>query len=668
MPSPSESNAETINFSASVSGFINDGLLQVTISNPPVNAISASIREGLMQVLDMTETVDDIQALIISGAGKFFAAGADIKEFDLPPSEPTLPQVTARIEASSKPVIAAINGPALGGGCEIILACHYRIAAMTAKFGLPEVKLGLIPGAGGTQRLPRLTSLAVAVEMIGSGRTVAAAEALQCGLIDAIADIESLNTAARLAAKALLGKDLHRPMALAAPSDNADDAKAKILAKARGRTAPSEALRLVALAATLPAEQALAEERATFLRLRESDEARALRHVFFAEREAGRSDALAGITPRQVTTIGIAGTGLMGSGIAVAALAGGYQIIGYEQTEEAAKAGQARITALLEKQHQSGRLSKEALQQQLASFSVTHDIAQLSEADLVIEAVFDDLAVKSELFRRLDAVVREDTILATNTSYLNPDELALQISHPSRVVGMHFFSPAYIMRLLEVVDCAQTAPDVLATTLSVAKRLNKLSIICGVCEGFIGNRIFSAYRREAEFMLEQGALPEEIDAALEDYGFPMGLFAVCDMAGLEIAWAKRKRQAATRAHDTPYCPIPDRLCEAGRFGQKSGKGWYDYVNGKRKIDPDVTAIIAAVRAEKNIRPRSFTPDEIMGRLLQTMADEGTQLLSEGIAARASDVDLVLINGYGFPAHKGGPMFAAQHQNSKKREQ
>ena len=659
MHSPSDT-PQPISFSSAVTGVVQDGVLHLTLSNPPVNAISAAIREGLMQALDLTDKSVEIRALTLRGAGKFFAAGADIKEFDLPPSEPTLPQVTARIEASVKPVIAAINGAALGGGCEIILACHYRLAVEKAKFGLPEVKLGLVPGAGGTQRLPRLTGLDVAIDMIASGKTISAQDALQNGLIDEITTAENLTDAAQKAAQHHMGKDPRRTLTLSVLPANTEQTAAKILAKARGRLAPTEAVRLVSLAATLSAEQALAEERATFLRLRESDEAKALRHVFFAEREAGKHDLPAGTVPRPVATIGIAGTGMMGSGIAVAALAGGYQIIGYEPTQEAADAGLARITGLLDKQFQSGRLSEQALEQQRANCSVSADISALASADLVIEAVFDDFDVKSELFRRLSGVLRDDAIVATNTSYLNPDELALQINNPSRVVGMHFFSPAHIMRLLEVVNCAKTAPDVLATTLELAKKLNKLAIVCGVCEGFIGNRIFSAYRREAEFMLEQGAWPHEIDAALEHYGFALGLFAVYDMAGLEIAWAKRKRQAATRNPDEPYCSIPDRLCEAGRFGQKSGKGWYMYADGKRQTDPDVTAIIEAARLEKNITPRPFTPDEIIRQLLKAMANEGEQLLREGIAACSGDIDLVLINGYGFPAHKGGPMFAAQN--------
>ena len=348
----------------------------------------------------------------------------------------------------------------------------------------------------------------------------------------------------------------------------------------------------------------------------------------------------------------------MGSGIAVSALNGGYRVIGVEQNVEAAAKGRDRIVALLDKAVQSGRLDACGREDRVSRLTVTADMRQLAQADIVIEAVFDDLAVKTELFQRLDTIVHADAILATNTSYLDPDLIAAATARPERVVGLHFFSPAHIMRLLEVVNCKKTAPDVLATALGLAKRLGKLPIVSGVTEGFIGNTIFSAYRREAEYMVEDGAAPQEIDAALEAYGFPMGPFAVFDMAGLEIAWARRKRQAATRDPSARYVVIADRLCEAGRFGQKTGLGWYAYPEGKRTVDPTVTEMIDVARAEKGIVPKPFTADEIVSRLLKAMVVEGDALLSRGIAARASDIDLVMINGYGFPASKGGPMFAA----------
>jgi 3-hydroxyacyl-CoA dehydrogenase len=652
---------ERLVFSDTISATMgDDDVLVVLIDNPPVNATSSNVRAGLMAALDHAEAEDSVRGVVMTGAGKVFVGGADIREFGKPPEPPFLPDVYARIEASGKPVVAAVNGAALGGGCELALACHGRIAARPASFGLPEVKLGIVPGAGGTQRLPRLVGFHAAAEMIGTGRSLTSGEALEAGLIDRIS-VDDLIADACALARAMAGKELRRTGALTArPVSDAeiDAAAAKILSRARGQAAPGEALRLVKAAMTLPFPEGLEEERAVFLRLRDSQEAAALRHVFFAERMAGKADGLEAVKPRRLETIGVAGIGLMGAGIAVAALTGGYRVIGVEQTGDAAQKGRDRIADLLDKAMKPGRLDAEARDDCLRRLQVTAQISELETADLVIEAVFDDLAVKTELFQRLDGIVRSDAILATNTSYLDPEAIASATRHPERVVGLHFFSPANIMRLVEVVNCAKTAPDVLVTALSFAKKLGKLPVICGVTEGFIGNRIFSAYRREAEFMLEDGALPHEIDAALEAFGFPMGLFAVYDMAGLEIAWARRKRQAASRDLAARYVDIADRLCEAGRLGRKCGRGWYAYPDGKRTVDAEVTDLIIAERTRKGIEPRSFTADEIVTRLLKAMAEEGAALLSEGIAARASDIDVVMINGYGFPAHKGGPMFAA----------
>ncbi|MCK8781450.1 3-hydroxyacyl-CoA dehydrogenase NAD-binding domain-containing protein [Rhizobium sp. NTR19] len=650
--------SETTSFSATVSGTIDNGILVVTLDNAPVNATSGDVRAGLEKALSHAESSASVDAVVITGAGKTFIGGADIKEFGKPALDPTLPSVIEKIENLEKPVVAAINGAALGGGLEVALACHYRISSPTAQVGLPEVKLGIVPGAGGTQRLPRLIGIPAALDLIASGRIAKPDEALKLGIIDQIAQ-NDLVPAAVAVARNLVGKSLRRTGALdVAPADAAELEKisGKILAKARGQKAPAEAVRLVT-SATRPLAEGLADERSTFLTLRDSREAAALRHVFFAERESSKVDGLEGVEPRPVKTIGICGLGLMGSGIAVAALGAGYAVIGLDQTAEAAEKGRERIIGLLERNLSSGRLDQAGFEAQKARLSVTASDADLAPCDLVIEAVFDDLNVKIDLFQRLDRVIRPEAILATNTSYLNPDEIAAATAHPERVIGMHFFSPAHVMRLLEVVRCARTAPDVLATGLAVAKKLRKLPVVTGVTEGFIGNRIFSAYRREAEFLLEDGALPHEIDAALENYGFPMGLFAVYDMAGLEIAWARRKRQAATRDPAERYVEIADTLCEAGRLGQKAGRGWYAYPDGKRTVDPEVTAIIEAARAKKGITPRSFSTEEIQQRMLQAMAAEGEALLKEGIAARPSDIDLVMINGYGFPAHKGGPMFA-----------
>lgn len=652
-------------FSESVSARLEDGVLVVTIDNPPVNALSAHVRSGLIAALNHAADASEVAGLVIAGTGRTFIGGADIREFGAPPVEPLLPEVIDRIEAFAKPVICAVNGAALGGGCEVALACHGRIAGETASFGLPEVKLGLVPGAGGTQRLPRLIGLVAAIDLIGTGRIIKAPEAVTLGLADAVA-ADPL-AAGVAAVQRSVGQTLRRTGSLEAPPADEDAvgaAEAKVLAKSRGQSAPAEAVRLVRAAGRLGLEAGLAEERATFLRLRDSAESAALRHVFFAERSAGKVDTLDGVASRRIETVGIVGTGLMGSGIAVSALTSGHRVIALEQTPEAAAAGRSRIAGLLDKAVQSKRLTEEAQSACLARLETTAEAADMAATDLVIEAVFDDLAVKTDLFRRLDGIVPPTTILATNTSYLDPDAIAAATADPSRVVGLHFFSPANVMRLVEVVDCAKTAPDVLASALAFVKRLGKLPVVSGVTEGFIGNRIFSAYRREAEFMVEDGALPHEVDAALEAYGFPMGIFAVNDMAGLEIAWARRKRQAATRNPGERYVEIADRLCEAGRLGRKTGRGWYAYPDGARTVDPEVTAIIEAARAAKGIVPRSFTAAEIADRLLKAMVDEGTALLAEGIAARPGDIDLVMINGYGFPAHKGGPMFAAQRNKEQ----
>lgn len=652
--------ADRREFSPTVTGEIVDGILVVRVDNPPVNATSADVRKGFAAAIRHASNDAAIRATVLSGAGKIFIGGADIHEFGKPPVEPTLPDVIAIIESADKPVVAAINGAALGGGLEVALAAHARIASASASFALPEVKLGIVPGAGGTQRLPRLIGPLAALDMIATGRQIAPDEAQQLGLIDQTSNGDLVADAIKLA-NALVGTSLRRTGDLAVTAPDAavfEQAKAKILKKARGATAPGNAARLVQLSTTTSITDGLAEERTTFIRLRDSAEAATLRHLFFAERAAGKVDGMEA-KPRVLFTIGIAGTGLMGSGIAVACLAAGYKVIGYETTAEAAAKGHARITDMIQKAVDTGRLSTEAAETQRAKLVVSDDMVALADADLVIEAVFDDFTVKASLFRQLDALLPPATILATNTSYLNPDELAAVTSRPDQVLGLHFFSPANIMRLLEVVRCAKTSDETLATGIAFALKIKKLPIVTGVCEGFIGNRMFSAYRTEAEKMLAEGAYPEDIDRAMESYGFAMGLFAVNDMAGLEIAWARRKRAAASRDHNLLYFDVADKLCEAGRFGRKAGLGWYRYTDGVRASDPDVHTRIDDYRARHAIVPSSFSDEAIMQRLLATMADEGQSLLEEGIARHPDDIDLVLVNGYGFPSIKGGPMFATR---------
>jgi 3-hydroxyacyl-CoA dehydrogenase len=654
-------------FSDTVRSAVSNGVLLIEIDHPPVNALSTDVRKGLLAAIAQGEATADVAAMVITGAGSIFIGGADIREFGAPPADPVLPTVLAAIENASKPVVAAINGAALGGGLEVALATHRRIAGPSATLALPEVKLGIVPGAGGTQRLPRLIGIPAAIDLIATGRIASASEALNLGIVDRI-ESGDLRVAAIAEARSLVGSAMRRTGACETPAATAeaiDAAASKALARARGQNAPQEAVRLVRLSAERPFADGLAEERRTFLALRGSEQAAALRHVFFAERAAAKVPGLEDVKPRKIEAIGVVGLGLMGSGIATCALDAGFAVIGIEPSEDAAAKGRSRIGGLLDRALQSGRIDDAGKADRLCRLATSAEFQSLSTADLVIEAVFDDLAVKTDLFARLDGIVRPDAILATNTSYLDPDAIAAATKRPERVLGLHFFSPANVMRLLEVVRCTRTAPDVLATGLAVAKRLRKLPIVCGVTEGFIGNRIFSAYRREAEFLLEDGALPQQIDAAMEAYGFAMGPFAVFDLAGLEIAWARRKRQAATRDPTARYVDIADHLCEAGRLGLKAGRGWYGYRDGKREVDPEVTALIEQRRAAKGLAARSISDEEVKQRLLASMAAEGAALLAAGIAARASDIDLVMINGYGFPAHKGGPMFAAEQAKGRK---
>jgi 3-hydroxyacyl-CoA dehydrogenase len=656
-------SADLLAFSQTVSGRLAQNVLVLCLDNPPVNAASADMRSGLFDALAHAAEAPDITGVVITGAGRQFVGGADIREFGKPAPGPSLADVTARLEAMRKPVIAAINGAALGGGCEIALACHYRLAGASAKLGLPEVKLGIVPGAGGTQRLPRLIGLVRAAELIATGRVLAADEAMAFGLVDQLVE-DDLVEAALAVAPGLASKPLRRSGEEVVTSQETDamaQLSAKLVLRARGLPAVAEAVRLVALSAERPLAEGLAEERASFLRLRDSAEAIALRYVFFAERASAKMADLGAQKPRPIHTVGIAGMGLMGSGIALSCLAAGYEVIATDRDRQAAAGGRARIEALVARAVSAGRVDPKGAEAWLGRLSVGDSLEGLAPADLVIEAVFDDLTVKSDLFVQLDTIVGSRCILATNTSYLDPNVLAAATRRPDRVCGLHFFSPAHVMRLVEVVRCAQTAPDVMASALAFAKQLGKLPIVSGVCEGFIGNRIFSAYRREAEFLVEEGALPHEVDAAVEAYGFAMGPFAVFDLAGLEIAWARRKRQNAKRDPTQRYVDIADRLCEAGRFGQKSGRGWYAYIDTKRVIDPDVIALIEASRLEKSIVARQIPAADIVARLLAAMMQEGEVLLAEGVAARASDIDLVMINGYGFPASKGGPMFAGGHR-------
>ena len=634
----------------------------IVIDNPPINAGSAEVRRGLIAAIESFKADASLQAAVLIGAGDTFMAGSDLREFGQPLDEPQLPGVIAAIENCGKPVVAALHGAALGGGFELALGCDARVASPGTVVGLPEVTLGLIPGAGGTQRLPRLVGVPRAIEMVCSGERVSSAPALALGLINQEV-IGDLRAAAVAYARSLNGaKSRLRDHPVPAHDDAAVAAASAAALKAgKQRPAVRAAIDAVISAARLPIDQGLGEERAVFQQLRVSREAHALRHQFFAERDAAKQPALAGVTPRDVQRVLVIGAGTMGSGIAIAALDAGFDVTLLEQDEATLQRGATRIREHYANRVLAGKMKASAAAQREAHLSATTDWAAMAQADLVIEAVFEDLAVKQEVFRKIDLHARPGAVLASNTSYLDLDAIAQATSRPQDVIGLHFFSPAHVMRLLEVVRGAATALDALATGLALAKRLRKLPVVTANAFGFIGNRIYSAYRRQCEFMIEEGAFPEQVDAALEAFGFAMGPFAVADMSGLDIAWRMRQAQAANRDATSRYVDIPDRLCEAGRLGRKTGAGYYRYdAAGKgRQVDAAVAQIIEAASAAKGLTRRELTAEEIQRRALLTMVNEAALLLGEGVAQRASDVDVVLANGYGFPRWEGGPVFWAR---------
>ena len=639
----------------------------IVIDNPPVNAGSFDVRLGLLEAIRTVAADNAIDAAVIIGAGSTFVAGSDIREFGKPLEEPQLPTVIAAIEACPKPVVAAIHGASLGGGFELALGCDARVCAPGAVVGLPEVTLGMIPGAGGTQRLPRLVGIAAAIEIVCSGRRVSAEEAVRLGMIDKLIEGD-LRSGAVLYARAREGRK-RRLSEASVPADTHDPvekAATAALKAGRGRPHIAEAIEAVKSATRLPFVDALAREREVFQRLRSGNEAAALRHLFFAEREASKVPDLADVAPRSIKSIAVIGAGTMGVGIATCFVDAGYVVTLLEQDEAGAQRGLERMREIQHRAVAAGRITADEAQHRLARVTPTANAQQLADADLVIEAVFEDMQVKIDLFRRLEPILRSDAILASNTSYLDLDQIAAATKRPGDVVGLHFFSPAHIMRLLEIVRGAQTSPDTLATALAVAKKLRKLAVVARVGEGFIGNRIYAAYRRQCEFMLEEGAYPEDIDGALTQFGFAMGPFAVSDMSGLDIAWKMRQRLAATRDPRSRYVEIADQLCEQGRFGQKTGAGWYRYSPGNRKgePDPEVRKLIDAASSAKGIARRPFTAEGICRRALVMMVNEAALLLEEGIAARPSDVDLVMVNGYGFPNFEGGPLFWASREDRR----
>ncbi len=637
----------------------------IVIDNPPINAGSSAVRKGLLEAIEVLRTDATLEGAVLIGAGSTFIAGSDLREFGEPLTEPQLPSVIAAIEACGKPVVAALHGAALGGGFELALGCDARIAAPGTVVGLPEVTLGIIPGAGGTQRLPRIVGIPRAIRMICSGERVAAVAALEAGLVDDIAT-DDLRKAAVTCAQKLKGsksrlRDRPAPVVVSA---ELTEASAAALKAGKGRPAVQAAITAIAATAHVDFDMGLADERVVFQQLRVSREAFALRHQFFAERDSAKHPSLGNAPVRKIELVAVIGAGTMGAGIAIALLDAGHSVLLLEQHEPALTRGAERIHAHYVSRVNAGKLKSSSAAACEAGLRLSTDWAVLSQADLIIEAVFEELNVKQEVFQRIDAHARPGAVLASNTSYLDLDAIAAATSRPQDVIGLHFFSPANVMRLMEVVRGKASAPDALTTGLALGKRLKKLPVLTGNAFGFIGNRLYAAYRRQCEFMVEEGAWPEQVDAALQAFGFAMGPFAVSDLSGLDIAWRMRQAQSATRDPNARYVQIPDRLCESGRLGRKTGAGYYSYPEGSKGplVDAAVHDLIVQARADKGVTPRRFSDDEIVRRVLLSIVNEAALLLAEGVAERATDIDVVLVNGYGFPRWEGGPVFWARQRD------
>lgn len=641
-----------------------DGIAIVTIDNPPVNALSQPVRQGLLDAVRSIAADATIKGVILTCAGKTFVAGADIREFDKPPMAPMLREVIDAVEALAKPVVAAIHGTALGGGFELALGCHYRVMSRSAFVGLPEVTLGIIPGAGGTQRLPRLIGMAAAIDVITTGRRVSAAEAQKLGIADAVATGDLVSAARDLLAGKITVPVPRISARTPLPSSVDFSASRKQLAvKLRGQISPVRALDLLAETAAMGFDAGMKREGEVFAELRNSEQSRALRHIFFAEREIAKIPE-ADAKPVTIARLGVVGGGLMGTGIAASALLAGLPVTLAERDAAAADLAKERTLGLLTSSVERGKLTQAEFDTIAKDrFQATATYADLASADLVIEAAFEDISVKQAIFRELDKVAKPQAILASNTSYLDVGAIAKVTTRPQKVIGLHFFSPAHIMKLLEVVVPQGAAPETVATGFSLGRRLGKIAVRAGVCDGFIGNRILSAYRKQAEYLMEDGASPAAIDLAFHKLGMPMGVFEMQDMAGLDIIWANRKALAPRRDPRERYVRIVDLICERGRFGRKTGSGYYNYAAKMPVPDEETLALIAEERQRKGIAPRSFTGDEISDRILLAMINEGARILDEGIALRASDIDVVMVNGYGFPRWRGGPMFMADEMGA-----
>ncbi len=625
----------------------------ITVNSPPVNALSAPVRDGIAEGVTSAVADPDVKAIVLICAGRTFIAGADITEFGKPPRGTSLHQMIDVIESATKPVIAAIHGTALGGGLETALGAHYRVAVPSAKLGLPEVKLGLLPGAGGTQRLPRVVGAEAALKMVTSGNPIGAKAALESGLVDELVNEADLRGGAVVFAQKVVAEN--RPLrkirdrSVAADPALFAEFRAANARKFRGFDAPEANIKCIEAAVTLPFEEGMKRERELFMGLMTGTQSAAQRHIFFAERQAARiKDLPEGTTTRPVKSVGVIGAGTMGGGISMNFLSAGIPVTIVETNPEALDRGVGIMRKNYAASAAKGALKPEAVEANMGRLTPVLDLEALKDCDLIIEAVFEDMAIKKEIFAKLDRIAKPGAILASNTSYLDVDEIASATSRPQDVVGLHFFSPANVMKLLEVVRGAKTAPDVLATAMGLAKTIGKVAVVAGVCFGFIGNRMLRARQDQAQALILEGAMPWDVDRVLYDFGFPMGPFQMADLAGLDIGW-----NAATSKGET----VRDRLCEAGKRGQKTGSGFYDY-DEKRNRTPSKVAeeIILAKSAELGIARRQISDAEILERCLYPMINEGAKILEEGIAQRPSDIDVAWIYGYGFPVYRGGPMF------------
>jgi 3-hydroxyacyl-CoA dehydrogenase len=632
----------------------------IRMNNPPVNALGHAVRLGLQDAFNAANADAAVKAIVLTGTGRFFSAGADITEFSSAMKEPFLPPLIDKIEQSAKPVVAAVNGTALGGGLELALGCHYRVAGKDVRqLGLPEIKLGIIPGAGGTQRLPRAIGVEQALQLIMTGSFIDAARGAAAGLIDKVVDGDVVAAAVAFA-REHIGKPPRRigeKKIDKVPAGLFEKARGSIARHPSGPVAPKAAIDAVEAAATLPLAEGIARERALFREAAASPYARALQYAFFAERQAGNVPGVAADTKmRDIKTVGILGAGTMGTGIGLAFLNAGFPLTIVETTQEALDRGVARIKDTLDANVKRGRITEAQAGDRFARLTPSLRMEDLGQADLIIEAVFENMALKKEIFAKLDKIARPGAIIATNTSTLDVDEIAAQTRRPQDVLGLHFFSPANIMRLLEIVRAEKTAPDVMATSMAIAKRIGKVGVQAGVCDGFVGNRMLAAYGGEVQAMNLEGAMPQEIDGALEKWGMAMGPLAVSDLAGLDVGYRIRKERKLT-GEAAQFARIPDKIVEMGRHGQKTGAGYYKYdKDRKRQVDPEIEALIRAEAEALQIKQRHIPADEIVERCLLRLANEGAKILQEGIALRASDIDTMYLNGYGFPAWRGGPMW------------